>query len=213
MISGDRHCYGQTMNAIQMSAARKPDGRGKARASEVRKLEGLKNISWLTARQLDKLAGALSVNGVERHTQIFDESDTSDNVYVLLSGEARVTCCDCKGRRAALITLAPGMIPPFPLPVVGIKYDFRCEAVTNCNVGRLGWDEFIEICLGKGSVEFKQIAANYVGRWDLVQLRCANFTGFTSAERQALTLLELCDNFGVRTSRGFAGTAYIASPG
>ena len=109
--------------------------------------------------------------------------------------------------------LAPGMIPPFPLPVVGIKYDFRCEAVTNCNVGRLGWDEFIEICLGQGSVEFKQIAANYVGRWDLVQLRCSNFMGFTLAERLALTLLELCDNFGVRTSWGFAGTAYIASPG
>jgi hypothetical protein len=34
--------------------------------------------------------------------------------------------------------LAPEMIPAFPLPAVGINYDFRCEAVTNCNVGRLG---------------------------------------------------------------------------
>src|SRR6266852_8481960 len=138
---------------IQTSAARsRLNVLQKARASEVRKLKGLKNISWLTARQLNKLAGALSVNGVERRTQIFDESDTSGNVYVLLSGVARVTCRNRKGRRAVVIMLAPAMIPAFPLPVVGINNNFRCEAVTNCNVGRLGWNEFIEICLGIGSV-------------------------------------------------------------
>jgi CRP-like cAMP-binding protein len=91
--------------------------------------------------------------------RIFDESDTSGNVYVLLSGVARVTCRNRKGRRAAVIMLAPGMIPAFPLPAAGINYNFPCEAVTNCNVGRLGWDEFIEIILGIGSVEFKRMAA------------------------------------------------------
>ena len=79
------------MNAVQTADGRKLNGLKKARASQVRKLKGLKNISWLTARQLNKLAGALSVNGVERRTQIFDETDTSGNVYVLLSGVARVT--------------------------------------------------------------------------------------------------------------------------
>ncbi len=121
------------MNVIRTSEPRTLRGLKKARASEVRKLKGLKNISWLTTRQLNKLAGALSVNGVERRTQIFDERDSSDNVYVLLSGVARVTCRNRKGRRAVVIMLAPGMIPAFPLPVVGINYNFRCEAVTNCN--------------------------------------------------------------------------------
>jgi CRP-like cAMP-binding protein len=190
------------MNAVQTADERKLNGLKKARASQVRKLKGLKNISWLTARQLNKLSRALSVDGVERRTQIFDERDSSDNVYVLLSGVARVTCRNRKGRRAAVIMLAPGMIPAFPPPVAGINYNFRCEAVTNCNVGRLGWDEFIEICLGIRSVEFKRMAANYVGRWDLVQLRCSNFMGCTLAERLALTLLELCDNFGIRTAHG-----------
>jgi len=83
------------------------------------------------------------------------------------------------------------MIPAFPLPVAGINYNFRCEAVTNCDVGRLGWNEFIEICLGIGSAEFKRMAANYIGRWDLVQLRCSNFMSCTLAERLALILLEL----------------------
>src|SRR6202165_2817493 len=116
------------MNATSLSQPRKSQGLKQARASEVRKLKGLKNISWLTTRQLNKLAAALSVNGVVRRTQIVDERDTSDNVYVLLSGVARVTCRNRKGRRAVVILLAPGMIPAFPLPVTGI----------NCNVGRLG---------------------------------------------------------------------------
>jgi CRP-like cAMP-binding protein len=190
------------MNAVQTADGRKLNGLKEARASQVRKLKGLKNISWLTTRQLNKLAAALSVHGVERRTQIFDECDTSDNVYVLLSGVARVTCRNRKGRRAAVIMLAPGMIPAFPPPVAGISYNFRCEAVTNCNVGRLGWDEFIEICLGIGSVEFKRMAANYAGRWDLVQLRCSNFMSCSLAERLALILLELSDNFGVRDTGG-----------
>jgi hypothetical protein len=38
--------------------------------------------------------------------------------------------------------------PAFPMSVVGINYNFRCEAVTNCNVGHLGWDEFMEFAWG-----------------------------------------------------------------
>jgi len=41
------------------------------------------------------------------------------------------------------------------------------------------------------------MAASYLGRWDLVQLRCANFMSFTLEERLALILLELSENFGV----------------
>src|SRR6266478_2951117 len=190
------------MNAVQTADGRKLNGRKQVRASQVRKLRELKNISWLTTRQLNKLAGALSVNGVERRGQIFDERDTSDRVHVLLSGVARITCRNRKGRRAVVIMLAPGMIPAFPQPVVGINYNFRCEAVTNCHVGTLDWDKFIEICLGIGSADFKRMAANYVGRWDLVQLRCSNFMSCTLAERLALILLELSDNFGVRDVQG-----------
>jgi CRP-like cAMP-binding protein len=98
--------------------------------------------------------------------------------------------------------VAPGMIPGFPLPVVGVKYAFRCEAITKCQIGTISFDKFIEISLGIASEDFKQMAANYVGRWDLVQLRCSNFMSCTLKERVALTLLELSENFGVRHARG-----------
>jgi hypothetical protein len=61
---------------------------------------------------------------------------------------------------------------------------------------------FIEISLGISSDDFKQMAASYLGRWDLVQLRCANFMSCTLEERLVLTLLELAENFGVKDKRG-----------
>ena len=42
------------------------------------------------------------------------------------------------------------------------------------------------------------MATNYIGRWDLAQLRRSNFVICTLTERLALILLELSDNFGVR---------------
>src|SRR6266851_4454034 len=93
--------------------------------------------------------------------------------------------------------VAPGMIPGFPPPVPGISYNFRCEAITECQVGTIDLKTFIEISLGIGSEDFKRMAASYLGRWDLVQLRCANFMSCTLEERLALILLELSENFGV----------------
>ena len=98
--------------------------------------------------------------------------------------------------------VAPGMIPGVPRAVSGIRYDFRCEAVTDCQVGAVALDRFIEIALGIASEDFKRMAASYSGRWDLVQLRCSNFMGCTLEERVALILLELSENFGVRDGKG-----------
>jgi hypothetical protein len=47
---------------------------------------------------------------------------------------------------------------------------------------------FVEISLGIASDDFKRMALSYLGRWDLVQLRCANFMSCTLEERIALSL-------------------------
>jgi CRP/FNR family transcriptional regulator, cyclic AMP receptor protein len=166
-------------------------------------LKGLKNLSWLRASQLSQLTKALSISCVEKHGIIFNEKSSLDTTYILLSGLARITRRDRKGSRGVLIVLAPGMIPPFPPPVVGINYDFRCEATTDCQVGAVGGELFVRICLGvRAAADFKQLVANYVGRWNAVHLRCSNFMDCTLAERLALLLLELSDNFGVRDAAG-----------
>jgi len=168
----------------------------------ISRLRGLKNISWLTSRQRAKLAGALTTSRVEKRGIIFDEKSSPEAAYVLLSGIARITCNNRSGARTLVIMVAPGMIPSFPPAVSPIRYNFRCEAVTQCRIGTVTLETFIEIALGISSANFKNMAASYSGRWDLVQLRCSNFMGCTLEERVALILLELSENFGVRDPQG-----------
>jgi CRP/FNR family transcriptional regulator len=172
------------------------------RVSEIRRLRGLKNISWLTARQLSRLADGLTTTRVAKHGIIFGEKHSPGSLYLLLSGVARITCRNRKGERTLVIMVAPGMIPGFPPPVAGIRYSFRCEAITDCRIGSVALETFIEIALGIASADFKRMAASYFGRWDLVQLRCANFMSCTLEERVALILLELSENFGVHDKQG-----------
>ena len=175
---------------------------GAVRVSDIRRLRGLKNISWLTSRQLKRLADALSMSRVAKRGIIFDEKHSPESAYVLLSGVARITCRNRRGTRILVIMVAPGMIPGLPPPVLGIRYNFRCEAVTECRIGTVALESFIEIALGIGSADFRRMAASYSGRWDLVQLRCANFMSCTLKERVALILLELSENFGDRDKQG-----------
>jgi CRP-like cAMP-binding protein len=168
----------------------------------VGRLRGLKNIAWLTYRQLNRLADALKIGRVKKHGIIFDKKHSPEAAYVLLSGVARITCRNRKGDRTLVIMVAPGMIPGVPPAITGIRYDFRCEAVTECQIGTITLTTFIEIALGIASADFKRMAASYSGRWDLVQLRCSNFMGCTLEERVALILLELSENFGVRAGTG-----------
>jgi CRP-like cAMP-binding protein len=172
------------------------------KVSRVQRWRGLNNISWLTSRQQKRIVGKLMISRVEKGGVIFDRKKSPEAAYVLLSGVARITCRNRRGERTLVIMVAPGMIPGVPPAVSGIKYDFRCEAVTACRIGIISLEDFIEIALGIASADFKRMAASYSGRWDLVQLRCSNFMGCTLEERVALILLELTENFGVRDLQG-----------
>jgi CRP-like cAMP-binding protein len=167
----------------------------------VPRLPGFPNISWLTPDQLARLAGALTMTRHEKRSVIFSDKNSSESAHILTSGVARVTCVNRKGQRTMAILLAPGLIPEFPAAVSTIKYDFRCEAVTTCQVGTLPMDTFMKICLGIGPASFRKMAAGLLGRWDRVHLRCANLMGCTIEERLALTLLDLTENFGVRNQK------------
>ena len=173
-----------------------------APVSRVPNLRTLKNISWLTQRQLHELARALTLCSFNKRGIIYEEGNLPESAYFLLSGVARITCCNRKGQRVVVMMVAPGMIPGFPPAAPGINYKFRCEAVTVCQIGTVDFEEFIEISLGIASTNFKRLAATYLGRWHLAQLRCSNFMSCTLAERLALTLLELTEHFGVSDPRG-----------
>jgi len=169
---------------------------------KVRSLKAFATLSWLTSRQLGKVADALTVSRFEKRSIIFSEKASPDAAYILLSGIARITCVNRKGRRTAVIMVAPGMIPAFPTAVHGITYNFRCEAVTSCQVGTMELNSFVKTCVGIESAAFKSLAASCLGRWERVQLRSSNFMSCTLAERLALLLLDLSENFGAPEVNG-----------
>ena len=169
---------------------------------QIRRLRELKNISWLTSRQLKRLAEALKMGRVGRRGIIFEKKHSPEFVYLLLTGVARITCRNRKGDRTLVMMVAPGMIPGIPPTVSGIRYDFRCEAITDCQIGTVTLATFIEIALGIASADFKRLAASYSGRWDQVQLRCSNFMACTLEERVALILLELSETFSLPDPQG-----------
>lgn len=132
--------------------------------SGIRGLRGLKNISWLTSRRLNRLADALKMSRVKKRGIIFDEQRSSESAYILLSGVARITCRNRKGDRTLVIMVAPGMILGVPAAVTGIRYNFRCEAVTDCRIGTVTLATFIQIALEIASADFMRMAASYSGR-------------------------------------------------
>jgi len=171
-------------------------------ASSGQRLKRLKDLSWLNASQIGKFANALSISWLDGREILFDQRSSTDTAYILISGVAQVTCRNRKGRRVVVTMLPPGVIPSFTPPVLGINSNLRCEAVTSCQIGTIDWDPFVHICLGARSADFKRLARGCLGRWDAVQLRCLNFMSCTLAERLALILLELSDDFGVPHAMG-----------
>jgi CRP-like cAMP-binding protein len=172
------------------------------RSETLRSLRALANVSWLRTDQLAKLARALAISRHGARSTIFSDKTSIESTHFLLSGVARITCDNRKGERTTAIMLAPGLIPAFPAAVRGAACNFRCEAITTCEIGTIGMNSFIKICLGIGSKTFELMAAGLLGRWDRVHLRCVNLIGYTLEERLALVLLDLAENFGAPSDDG-----------
>jgi CRP/FNR family transcriptional regulator len=172
------------------------------RVLELPNLKRFKNLSWLSASRATKVARELVVRTFQSGEIIFDERTAPKSIYILLSGTARITCLNRKGQRVLVVMVPPGMVSGLPQPVSGTNCGFRCEASTSCQVGAISFNEFTKISLDIDSVTFKQMAFNYLGQWNLVQLRCSNFMRYSLQERLALALLELSEDFGIPGNDG-----------
>ena len=101
------------------------------RAPGIRSLRGLKNISWLTSRKLNRLADALLLSQVPKHGIIFDKKHSPESAYVLLTGVAQITCRNRRGERTLVIMVAPGMIPGIPPAVSAAGADRTDRSISN----------------------------------------------------------------------------------
>jgi CRP/FNR family transcriptional regulator, cyclic AMP receptor protein len=164
-------------------------------------LTRLKSLSWLSPAELNSLASALAFANFKRRAVIMNEAALSSEAHILLTGIARITCMNARGERVTVALIAPGLIPELPaLPMS--RSNFQCEAYNDCRVGTLSLDEFEGITEKSAESAFRHLHENDLKQWYRLLLRSTSFLNLGLHERIAITLLELCSDFGIEESRG-----------
>ena len=171
------------------------------RETDFEKLGRLKIFSWLSSTEVKALGGSLKMKNFERNQVILRESTVVNEAHVLVSGIARVTCLNGRNERVTVALLAPGAIPGFPVLPVN-RFDFRCESYSNCRVGTMDWNGFESVTANGRESAFKKFHQNDLKHWYRLFLRSSGLLHLDLHDRLAITMLDLCDDFGIEEARG-----------
>jgi CRP/FNR family transcriptional regulator, cyclic AMP receptor protein len=185
------------------------NGTANPRDSDLDTLSRLKAFSWLSATELRLLAGALATANFKRPHVILREAALGSAAHILLKGIARITCQTARRERVTIALIAPGPIPGFPSVTLS-RFDFRCEAYSDCRVGSLSWNDFDGITVHGAESALKRFHENDLQHWYRVLLRISPFLNLGLRERIAIALLELSADFGIKESRGTLLRAFFS---
>ena len=171
------------------------------RETDLDRLTRLNAFSWLSAAELGLLSGALVPANFKKHQLILGEMELGYEVHVLLSGLARITCQNARPERVTVALLAPGPIPEFPAPLLS-RFAFQCEAYKDSRVGRLSRKDLERITGHDAQSMFTKLDESNLRHCYRLTMRSASFLNLELHDRVALSLLELCSDFGIQESRG-----------
>jgi CRP-like cAMP-binding protein len=171
------------------------------RETDVDKLGHLKIFSRLSQLELKILGTALELQNFARNEIIFRESMVARDAHVLVTGIARITCLNGHKDRVTVALIAPGPIPDFPV-LPANRFDFRCEAYSNCRVGVMEWNGFEKVTLNGRELIYRQFHQNDLKHWYRLFLRSSGLLNLDLHDRVAFTMLDLCEDFGIEDSRG-----------
>jgi CRP-like cAMP-binding protein len=168
----------------------------------------LKTLSWLSQDQLQGLAQSLTIEKVKRRETIFFEGESSNRIYVLLSGVAKLSFQN-REERVLVGLVGPGEIFGVSSLLPHATRPFRCEAFSDCTVGIARPETFVGLVLGVPLERFSRTLEVTVARWWTMLQRYTNFVGLSVRERLAGALLELAMKFGAEDSRGILLTLKV----
>jgi len=171
------------------------------RVADLNRLSRLKALSWLSTSELALLVGALALADFKRREVILGDVALESEAHILLTGIARITCLNTRSERVTVALLAPGPIPEFPSPPIS-QFNFQCEAYNDCRVGSLSWHNFDVITVHSHESAFKKFHQNDLKQWYRLLLHSSTFLNLELRDRVAITLLDLCSDFGIEESRG-----------
>jgi len=171
------------------------------RDTDFNKLSRLKALSWLSTGELTALVNVLVAANFERHEIILGEAALASDAHILLSGIARITCMNARRERITVALVAPGPIPEFP-SWESRGFNFQCVAYKDCRVASLGRNDFERITASGAEPGSRKMHENDLKQWYRLMVRGSTYLSPGLRDRVALTLIELCSDFGVEESRG-----------
>jgi CRP-like cAMP-binding protein len=169
--------------------------------NDLDKLSRIKALSWLSSSETRLLATRLVIADFKQSEVMFDQLTSVSEAHILLKGMARITCQNAHGQRIPIAIIAPGLIAELPSAPLS-RFDFRCEAYNDCKVGHLSRFDFDEITMNGYKLASTKMSENNLRQWSRLILRTSGFLKLDLHDRVALTLLELCSDFGIEESRG-----------
>ena len=155
----------------------------------------------MRGEQAARLAANATALKVRRDAAIFMEGEASSQVYILLSGVAKL-CYVNRDQRVLVGFVGLGEVFGLSSLLPQTTRPFRCEAYSDCSVAVVKPEVFVDTVLGVPLERLSLILDATVGRWWGMVVRYANFVGLGLRARLAGALLELAEKFGVRDSRG-----------
>jgi CRP/FNR family transcriptional regulator, cyclic AMP receptor protein len=170
-------------------------------AIDPKALTRLRTLAWMRGEQAARLAANATALKVRRDAAIFMEGEASSQVYILLSGVAKL-CYVNRDQRVLVGFVGPGEVFGLSSLLPQTTRPFRCEAYSDCSVAVVKPEVFVDTVLGVPLERLSLILDATVGRWWGMVVRYANFVGLGLRARLAGALLELAEKFGVRDSRG-----------
>jgi CRP-like cAMP-binding protein len=172
------------------------------RETDLERLGRLKIFSWLSEVEIKLLGRLLEMQNFVRNEVIFQESSVSNSAaHILVTGIVRITCLNGRNERVTVALIAPGAIPEFPT-LASHRFDFRCEAYGNCRIGVMEWGGFEGVTANGREAAFRKFHQNDLKHWYRLFLRSSGLLNLDLHERVAITMLDLCDDFGIEDARG-----------
>lgn len=169
---------------------------------EITALRKLRNFAGLPDDMLKRFLAEMEIHNFKRKTVIFDQGDTADFVYFLLSGVVKISWLNQARQRVLVRTLSKGAFFGLGRLFAWTQHPYRCETVTDCAISKIRPDRLVDILMGISFDKYLR-AAELLTKpvWESF-LRCVRGMRIPLRQRLALELLDMAASFGVEDSRG-----------
>ena len=168
-------------------------------ADTLSQFEGFANVPQA---KLVPMAAAMSVWRFQRRERIFTRNEAARNLYILLSGAAKLSGFN-KAQEPVLVTLMPpgetfGISALLPAAV----HQFQCDAFTDCVLARIDAQQFVRITLGVSLLDFRTVMGISASQLMDLLTRYLTMLRLPVPDRLLTAFAELSFKFGTRHEQG-----------